>query len=140
MLFFLNTFRYVRFKLRLQYKNKTSHLGCSIFLAETKSCPRYIIIKICKNLVPAIFGIFLIMYSRIRHALRFGVSLRPGHVKIKTALVGRFKILIFWRSVNTVRFSTYIFHILQGIYRDFYTNRLILLNSDINLQKTVGKS
>ena len=66
-------------------------------LAETNSCPRYTTIKIYKNLVPAIFVIFLIMYSRIRHALRFGVSLRLRHVKIKTALAGRFKILIFWR-------------------------------------------
>ena len=30
--------------------------------------PRYAIIKICKNLVPAIFVIFLIVYSRIGHA------------------------------------------------------------------------
>ena len=47
-------------------------------MAETNSCPRYTTIKIYKNLVPAIFVIFLIVYFRIRHALRSGASLRSA--------------------------------------------------------------
>ncbi len=59
------------------------------------SCPRYTIIKIKKILSRQFFKIFLIVYSRIRHALRSGVSLHRHQVKIKTAHDGRFKILIF---------------------------------------------
>ena len=44
--------------------------------------PRYAIIKICKNLVPAIFVIFLIVYSRIRHALRSG-GYRDGFAALR---------------------------------------------------------
>ena len=63
-------------------------MGRLIFLAEMNSCPRYTTIKIYKNLVPAIFVIFLIAYSRIRNALHSGASLHLRQVKIKTARMG----------------------------------------------------
>ena len=50
--------------------------------------PRYTIIKIFKNFVPAIFVIFLIVYSRIRHALTLWRIQPPHPSKIKTPPFG----------------------------------------------------
>ena len=83
--------------------------GCSIFLAEMNSCPRYAIIKIKKILFGRFFKIFIIVFSRIRHALCSGVSLHRPQVKIKTAHFGRFKILISWWSMILSLYPTYKF-------------------------------
>ena len=52
--------------------------------------PRYTIIKIFKNFVPAIFVIFLIVYSRIRHAPTLWRIQPPHPTKIKTPHTGVF--------------------------------------------------
>lgn len=50
--------------------------------------PRYTTTKIFKNFVPAIFVIFLIVYSRIRHALTLWRIQPPHPTKIKTPPFG----------------------------------------------------
>ena len=60
----------------------------SVFLWWEWLVPRYTIIKIFKNFVPAIFVIFLIVYSRIRHALTLWRIQPPHPTKIKTPPFG----------------------------------------------------
>lgn len=93
--------------------------GYLIFLAEMNSCPRYAIIKIKKILFGRFFKIFIIVFSRIRHALCSGVSLHRPQVKIKTANFWRFKILISWRSKIFLRSFAYNIREFTGKIRYF---------------------